>query len=913
MLILFLIYGFFLVFPRQDAQEPRVVLGSILDARSKMGIRDGIVSIEGSTGVAEMTLDGKFKIELLRPGDHILNIACPDYLTKRIPIQSGNDTVDLGSVYLERDITLERADNLISLTDAELLNDEFSSNSAGLLQATRDIFLNRAAFDFGQAFFRVRGYDSQYGKVLLNGIPMNKFHDGRPQWNNWGGLNDATRNQQFTHGLQPSEYNFGGILGTTNIDTRPSGLRPGLRLSTSASNRTYGGRLMVTYTSPLKNSGLAYSVSASRRWARQGYINGTLYDAFSVFGALEYRFNEKSSINLTGVLASNRRGRSSALTQEVFDLLGNKYNPYWGEQEGKIRNSRERKIAEPVFMLNHYYTSHKFNLDSGISYQFGTHIRSRLGYFNAPNPDPTYYRYLPSFYVNSSIGANFLSANTARKGFLERPQLHWQNLYTANNSSVQNGKAAYVLYDDAVDDTTFNVNSIANWKVNPRFQIDFGLTYQRLNSKNYARINDLLGADFHSDVDPFSNTLNDMNGPLNKIEGAIFNYRYEIKASRYNAFAQFRFTRNRWDAFLSGNYSMINYQRNGLFLNERFPENSLGRSNSIGFSNYGVKAGTTYKISGRHLLVLNGTSLNKPPVLQNILINPRENNEVVPDIQSERITSVDINYFLRLPKLTGRLSGFYTRFQDLTDVNFFFVDAGIGSDFVQEVLTDLDKLHKGFELGLEYQVSSSVQLSAVAAIGKYLYASNPSVSINFDTAGAVEDVLNPEGNVDLGFANIKDYRLAQGPQQAYALGINYRDPKYWWVGATTNYLANNYANISTITRTSSFYLDPETGHPFPDANQEHVSKLLAQNPLDDFYLLNLVGGKSWLNKGKYISVFASVNNVFDAVFRTGGYEQSRNGNFGQLQQDNLSGTPSFAPKYWFGYGRTYFLNVAYSF
>ena len=174
-------------------------------------------------------------------------------------------------------------------------------------------------------------------------------------------------------------------------------------------------------------------------------------------------------------------------------------------------------------------------------------------------------------------------------------------------------------------------------------------------------------------------------------------------------------------------------------------------------------------------------------------------------------------------------------------------------------------------------------------------------------------MINPEGNIDLGIAQIKDYKLAQGPQQAFALGVDYRDPKYWWVSAKANYLANNYANISTITRTASFYLDPETGQPFPNATPENVDRLLEQKGMDDFYLLNLVGGKSWLKKGKYISVFASINNVFDTVFRTGGYEQSRNGNYGQLQQDNLSGTPSFAPKYWYGYGRTYFLNLAYSF
>ena len=42
----------------------------------------------------------------------------------------------------------------------------------GLLQATRDVFLTKAAFDFGQAFFRVRGYDSREGQILINGLVM---------------------------------------------------------------------------------------------------------------------------------------------------------------------------------------------------------------------------------------------------------------------------------------------------------------------------------------------------------------------------------------------------------------------------------------------------------------------------------------------------------------------------------------------------------------------------------------------------------------------------------------------------------------------------------------------------------------------------------------------------------------------
>jgi len=892
-----------------DAQQNNSVSGIVVNQENKKPIAKVDITLEG-TGISMVTgINGSFKLVSEKQGDFILTISVPDFVVKRIPISLENRPLDLGIIYLERDITLEQTDNLITLTDSELLDDEVSSNSSGLLQATRDVFLNRAAFDFGQAFFRVRGYDSQNGMVLINGISMNKMFDGRPQWNNWGGLNDVTRNQQFTNGLEASDFTFGGILGNTNIDTRPSGLRPGTRLSSSASNRTYAGRLMATYNSGMQKNGLAYAVSGSRRWAKNGYIDGTLYDAFSFFGALEYQLNEKNTISLTGIFASNRRGRSSAITEEVFELVGKEYNPYWGEQGGKIRNSRERKITEPILMFNHFYESDKFRLTSGVAYQFGSNARGRLGYYNAPNPDPTYYRYLPSFYINSPIGANFVSANVAKEGFIQNPQIDWAKMYNANSQE----KAAYVLYDDIADDRQLILNSSANLTIIENLQVDFGFNFRKSTSDNFAKIHDLMGADYHEDIDPFSNTLNDVNGNRRKEQGDIFNYSYEINSRQWNAFAQFRYGQTNWNAFLAGSFTGTNYQRNGLFQNERFLNNSLVASEKVKFSDYAVKGGFTYRLTGRHWLTANGALLTRPPVLQNVFVNPRENNQIVTGLQNETVSTVDLNYYMRLPKLTGRFTGFYTRFQNTTDINFFFVDAGVGSDFVQEVLTDLDKLHMGVELGLEYQLSASVKLSAVAAVGKYLYASDPSVSINFDTAGAEEDLIDPAGSIDLGVANIKDYKLAQGPQKAMAFGVEYRAPKYWWVGATANYLANNYSNISTITRTQSFYLDPDTRLPFPDATDENVTRLLKQKPLDNFYLLNLVGGKSWLKKGKYISVFASINNVFDAVFRTGGYEQSRNGNFGQLQQDNLSGTPSFAPKYWYGYGRTYFLNIAFSF
>ncbi|MEX0315909.1 MAG: hypothetical protein AB3N18_17150 [Allomuricauda sp.] len=280
---------------------------------------------------------------------------------------------------------------------------------------------------------------------------------------------------------------------------------------------------------------------------------------------------------------------------------------------------------------------------------------------------------------------------------------------------------------------------------------------------------------------------------------------------------------------------------------------------------------------------------------------------------NETVTTLDINYHIRLPDVTGRLSAFYTRFMNITDINFFYVDSGLGSDFVQEVITGLDKLHKGIEFGFQYELSSSVKLSLAGNIGDYAYASDPSVQINFDPSITDENLMSAEGNRDLGIARLKGLKLAQGPQLAIGCGLEYRSPKYWWVGATANHLSKSYIDISAIRRTHSFLLNPETGERFPNATDENVEAILRQKPLEEFYLFNLVGGKSWLINKKYISAFVSVNNVFDEIYKSGGYEQGRNGNYGQLFQDNLSGSPSFGPKYWYGYGRTYFLNLAVSF
>jgi len=149
------------------------------------------------------------------------------------------------------------------------------------------------------------------------------------------------------------------------------------------------------------------------------------------------------------------------------------------------------------------------------------------------------------------------------------------------------------------------------------------------------------------------------------------------------------------------------------------------------------------------------------------------------------------------------------------------------------------------------------------------------------------------------------------PQQAYSAGLEYRDPKFWWISANVNYLSNNYLDVAPLIRTSQFITNSdEANFPYDEAT---AASYLAQEKFNSFTLVNLVGGKTWRIKEKTLGLFANVNNVFDIQYKTGGFEQARNASYSELYKDHQGPTRSFGPKYFYGYGRTFMVNVYLNF
>ncbi len=897
------------------AQE--ALIGNVVESYSSEPIENVIVSIEKSIFSTTTNKDGFFSFSEvnLPQGSQVLQLLKEGYATLRIPITiQGNAPLVLESILMEVDLSeIEAQIGVISLSDNQLDVDEGTSyNVSGLLQASRDVFLNAASYDFSATFFRPRGYNSEDGKVLINGLEMNKLYNGRPQWSNWGGLNDVQRNQMFSMGLSANEFTFGNLAGTTNISMRASQYRKGGRLSYASSNRSYRGRVMGSYSSGLLPNGWAYSISVARRFADEGFNDGTLYDANSFFVAVERKFNDSQSLNLTAFYTPNRRGKSSPNTQEVYDLKGTRYNAYWGEQDGVIRNSRIREVAEPVVMLNHYWDiSEATQLNTNVGYQFGKTGNSRLGYDNAPNPDPSYYQKLPSYFLAATNGPNYEGAYQAYEAFVNDGQINWFNMYQTN--VFYGGTSRYYLYEDRNDDTQLSINTILTSTITEHFALNASFNYRSLNSSNFANMLDLLGGTSYLDVDTFNSgdeAQNDLNNP-NRIVGVdeAFKYNYELDATDYGGFVQGQFTYSRIALYIAGKVGKTAYLRNGLYRNGSFAENSFGESEKLDFTSYGIKAGATYKISGRHILEINGAYFTDPPTLRNSFSNSRQNNATVIGLAEEKSINIDGSYSYRSPILKARLSGYYTLMQDGSEINFYYAD-GISvpgrsttTAFVQEVLTQINKKNIGAEFGVEAQVTPTIKLKAAAAYGENTYDKNPNLYLTSDDFADI-----PGGVVDYGKSYLKDYKVAGGPQQAYQLGFEYRDPDFWWVGATANYFSNAYLDISPLTRTENFYLDTD-GLPFNDYEPEIARELLKQEKFDPYLLVNVIGGKSWRVKDYYVGFFASINNVLDQVYKTGGFEQGRSANYQTLSEDTANTTRVFGPKYWYGYGTTYYVNL----
>lgn len=808
---------------------------------------------------------------------------------------------------------------VISLDENDA-QDGSAQNISSQLSAGRDPFLNAATFKFGAVRFRIRGYDADQFGTYINGVPMENLDNGFTPYGQWGGLNDVFRNRESTLGLTPTTFAYGGVGGLTSFDTRASHQRKQTSINYASSNRNYSNRIMLTHSTGLNSKGWAFSFSGSRRWADEGFTDGTYYDGWSFYAAVDKRFNDRHLLSFAAFGTPTENGRQGASVTEMVNLAGNNfYNPYWGYQNGKKRNASVAKSFQPIGILTHdWKISDKTTLVTAASVTYGNRSVTGLDWYNAADPRPDYYRYLPSYqldpYYAEQVKQELMSDVNKR-------QINWDALYNTNYNSfdvVHNAfgitgndaagkRSHYILENRIVNTLKYSFNSTLNTTLSEHASLSAGVTYQSQRNNYYKKVDDLLGGDFYVDVNQFGERdfptnpdagQNNLNTP-NRILGVgdKFGYNYDINIKRGSVWLQGVFKFRKIDFFVATEHSYTSFYRYGNVRTGLFPGNSYGKSSTNNFYNSGIKGGITYKINGRNYLFANGSYESRAPFFENAYIAPRTRDFVQDNLKSEEILTTEAGYAMNAPKLKIRATGYFTQFKNQIDVLTFYNDEF--QNFVNYAISNIGKIHMGIEFGAEAKIYKGLSLTAAAAIGKYYYNTRQSATVTADNSSAIlsKDVVVYSKNFNV-----------PTPQQAYTIGLDYRSPRFWFVTANFNYFDKMYLSINPIRRTESAVSGVVEG-------TDLWHQIVDQTELKPQYTVDLFAGYSWLmnrkfhnlKKRTFLLFNVGINNLLDnREIVSGGFEQLRFDFAGK----NVN---KFPDKRFYAYGINYYASVGIRF
>ena len=875
--------------------------GMVVDRNTGSPLREAVITSTTGRELTRTAVDGSFTV-MLDPGRQMLFVNFPEYEQSVISVLVlAGERIDAGRIEMNVAAGFMADQGTVNISEG-MSDDGFETQSIqGVLSSTADIFLSTAAYTFGSMMYRVRGYENNYQNVSLNGFVVNDVESGSPYFSNWGGLNDVMRSSMVTSGPEPIGFLFEPVGGVTRINTRASNYRSGLKAVYSLSNRTYRNRAMVTYSTGLMNNNWAFTGSFSRRWSERGYEVGTFYDANSFFLSVEKKFNSRHSLNLTALNAVYERGVAGGSTQEVYDLAGdNFYNPYWGYQNGKVRNARVRSNNKPLITLAHFWKpSEKLDIQTTTGYWFGKGGYTALNWYDVLDPRPDYYRKLPSYFTSDSDKGQLIDS------WKDNPavsQIAWDHFYFANRKniySVQNeggisgntltgNRSKYIVEDRRNDISQFQFNSRLSWDATERFNLTGGVLADIYRGHNFTVVDDLLGGDFWLDVDQFAERdfpnnpdayQNDLNHPDHAVkEGDIFANNHYAHQQGGTLWGTARYDNRRWSVYLGGNGRYTSMWREGLMQKGLFPDNSLGESEKLEFLTWGVKVGGDYRFSGRHLVVANGYLATQPPLFRNSFLSPRTRNSITPNLGKETILSGDVSYILRSPAVTGRLTGYYTRFMDQTEVTSFYHDEY--RTLVNYAMTGIDKENYGIEAGAEVNLTSELAINAVASVGQFLWVTNPDITITRDNNSTVLSTKE---------VWIQYFRQSGTPQTALALGLEYNSSRFWWAGITGSWYDDIYLDFNPVSRTKD-----ETGYyPWWETQKKG----------EPGYLLDLFLGKSWRIDDYFINVSVNLSNILNnKELLSGGYEQYRF----DPERPEL-----FQPRVYYNNGFNYFINLSF--
>lgn len=872
-------------------------------------------------------------------------LAAPAFLAAQTPV----DSIALAD---EQD-----AESFV-ISDFDIDDEGTATQTASSIASyNEDLFLTKTNFRFGHAYYSPHYYDQMYRSTFVNGAPINDVESGSFRFSSlFGGLSHVTRNQQGITPYEQNGFNYADIGGGNNLDLRASHFGAGSRLTLSLTNRNYIGRLQFTRATGLTSKGWAFVLSAGGRYGEEGNAKGTYMKSAALFLAAERVFNRHHALSLSLMASPTEQATTSWTTEEAYWLANSHYyNPYWGYQNGKKRSSRVRKTFEPTAFLTWDWTIDDYTkLTTTNIFRFSKYSQTYINRTNnAADPRPDYYHYMPSsvFKVYTEIPdewqlyewQNYVDYWRASE---ENRQINWDKMYMINYNSVEaGGEAVYFLEESHNDQLAWNFSTAFNKNFKTGYKLDLGLNFNHTTGMHYKTMNDLLGANYHTDTDRFASSnfgansdeaQNDLDNPNRQIrKGDKFGYNYNIYVNKLQLWTTHTYTKDKFSLVLSANVNGTTIQREGKMRNGRSPLHSKGHSETAKFLSGGAKYQIGYRFDAHSQIHFAGGIDYKAPIANHAFIDPQIKNDFVKDLTNERVFHLGLDYKFSFGKLDGMLKGFYTEFDHQVEQTQFFDD--IKQKFSYLTMTGVEKQHYGVELALQYNFTTNFSVDFVGAIGDAKYTNNADAFITYDNADEVQywdDVHDQPLQVIT-----NGMRVGCTPLTVASLGARY-NISGWFFEARLNYYDRSYIYFSPYLRLTDVIPDVSPtiisgygeGWAVTSDQIKYGGAALLNKPDDDgnvtvnryipkkqekfksAFMLDLSIGKFIrLRGGNTLSINLNLTNVTNnqnMVLR--GREENRNDNTdktGKTKQYDFGRNPKYA----YAYPFNAFLNVNYRF
>jgi len=779
---------------------------------------------------------------------------------------------------------------------AEEEGESLPASVPSMLQSGKDLFNALTGFSFSVRRFRPRGLSIRHFLQFVQDINMSQLSDGSIPWANWGGLNEVTANQQLAAGLRNNEYHFGAAGSAVFMQLNATKLFPQTTITHNISNRNYHHRFAFTKVWNTTKTGWTIAHSIAFKKGNGGQFPANVFEGVSYFLSIDKHFNNQLwSLVLIGNRQMNTR--TAAVTEELIHLTNNElYQPGWGWYQGKIKQANWQFQHQPIALFSQSYQINSIiKRVSTLMVSSGEKFNRGLDWYNAPDPRPDYYRYLPSFYKDSLLQnqvIDFLQHNPSQL------QLNWEKMYQANQQSTADKRARYFI-DDKVERATrlaFNIRYQIEYSSSLKLLLQYQYKWERYHY--FKRIHDLMGAAYSVNWNQFAEDdpnagvaiQNDLHHPDQLLQvGDSWGYNYKMHLQQWVGLAQLVYVLPKWDIFSALELSSTNYRREGLYRNGLFPMRSFGSSEKDWFENWQFKWGITYKINGRNYAYLHAMTASKAPLVNDIYLSPRVSAIKHPAIESESFGMIELGYILNAPSLKVQFNGYYHQTRNAMDVMSFYHDGY--RNLVNYALSNIGINAFGLELSASLELRGGFSFNAAISLGNYNYSNRPTYRIMPDNA-----VFETEK----GMIFFKGYPVAGMPSMAFYHGLSYRLNGNLFVNLSGSFMGPQYLAMNPLRRSANSI----NGNMIQSA----IESWTRPSSLSSLYVTDLALGYSFRlyknSKGKSYALqcFLGVNNCFNQSFVTGGFEQLRMDQSGT----DLSRFPN---KYYYRQGPLYSLSL----